>query len=207
MASSSGTINSAGIGVIAAGVVIAWAGLRNQSIIAALRDLATGQAPQPNPKPPFTPLTVEFEAGPRRRERDDGSVPPGGGGPILEIAASLKGQRYCFGGGHGKACAGACSDCSGYVSCVLNRAGMMRGTMTTDGLAKFGVGVPFSQRRPGDILVWIGGAGGGHCGIAIDGSTMWHNACTGCGGVQKGRYGPTRTGRTTVVRRPRSVAI
>lgn len=206
MTSSSGTqINSVGIGVVAAGLVIAWAGLRNQSIITALRDLATGQAPTPNPKSPFQP--IDFTAGSGSPGGGPGSVPSGGGGPILEIAASLKGQRYCFGGGHGKACSGSCSDCSGYVSCVLNRAGMMRGTMNTDGLARFGVNVPFSQRKPGDILVWRGGPGGGHCGIAIDGSTMWHNACTGCGGVQKGRYGSTRTGRTTIVRRPKVVAV
>lgn len=196
-------VNSVGIGVVALGFILGWAGIRNVPVLEAFKALAMGKAPTPHPKPAWEPLT--FDAGSAPAGGAGGAVPAAGdAGKVLSIAASFKGQRYCFGGGHGAPCAGSCSDCSGYVSCVLNKAGLMKGTMATGGLARYGTAVPFAQRAPGDIVVWNGGPGGGHCGIVLDGKRMWHNPCTGCGGVTIGSYGSTRTGRTTVVRRPKA---
>jgi cell wall-associated NlpC family hydrolase len=203
----SGNINAGGVAVIAVGLIVSWAGLRNQSILTAFRSLAMGEMPQGNPKQPFQPVSLTLGSSGGASGGGSGVTPASASsGPILSIAASLKGQPYCFGGGHGSACAGSCSDCSGYVSCVLNRAGFLRGTLNTDGLARFGVSVPFGQRQPGDVLVWQGGPGGGHCGLVIDGTRMWHNPCTACGGVAIGSYGATRTGRRTIVRRPKAAA-
>jgi cell wall-associated NlpC family hydrolase len=112
-----------------------------------------------------------------------------GGSGILAIAAQYKGRCYAFThvGGLSR-CASGCLDCSAYVSCVLNKAGLLSTMLATGGLAGWGVGVPYAQRAPGDVIVWNGGTGGGHCGIIIDGGTMWNNPCTNCGGVQISHY-------------------
>lgn len=204
-------INGVGVGVVALGVIVSWAGIRNVSLIAAFKDLAMGKQPTPNPKPAFSPFGYEpgTAAAVGASAWGVGETVAGmaAGGKIVQIAASMRGQCYGFGAGHGpNPCASKCTDCSSYVSCVYNKAGLMKGSMATGGLSKFGVGVPFEQRQPGDILVWNGGAGGGHCGIVEDGDTMWHNPCTGCGGVARGKYGRTRTGRPTIVRRAKASA-
>ena len=200
MASTSG-INGVGVALAAAGVVLVWSSIQNKPLMEALRELAMGKAPTPGPQK-TTPISYQGSTG-----GDGGGTSVGLGGgnsSIVSIAAGYKGRSYVFGGGHGTVCPSGGMDCSGYVSCVLNKAGVMRGTLNTDGLAKWGTGVPFAQRQPGDVLVWVGGAGGGHCGIVETGDTMWHSPCTGCGGVQRGKYGKTRTGRVTLVRRAKS---
>jgi hypothetical protein len=102
----------------------------------------------------------------------------------------------------GNPCASPTTDCSSYVSCVLNMVGAMKGSANTGGLSKLGSKVTYAQRLPGDIIVWNGGTGGGHCGIIVDGSRMWNNPCTKCGGVQISKYPTvTRTAATAIVRR------
>lgn len=184
-----GGVSGPGLAVAAAGVVLIWSGIQNQTVIRSLRALAMGQ---PIPAGPQTSTVV-------------GSSTVSGvasAGAIVAQAAALKGTPYAWGGGHGSTPCARSLDCSGYVSCVLARAGVLRGApLTTDGLARWGTAVPFASRAPGDVLVWLGGPGGGHTGIVLDGTRMWHNPCTGCGGVQIGSYGATRTGRPTLVRR------
>lgn len=207
MASTSGGISGIGLAVIAAGAVMVYSGIKNQGLIDSLRYLAMGEAI------PDGPQTVTPIGTPTTGAGYVTAGLTGGNSAIVQMAASYKGHPYWFGGGHGTVCPRGGMDCSGYVSCVLNRLGLMRGTKNTDGFAKFGVGVPFEQRQPGDLVVWLGGPGGGHIGIVIDGSRMWHNPCTGCGGVQIGTYGKTRGGRITLVRRvtsapqPRAVQV
>lgn len=189
-------INGVGVGIAAAGIVLTWAGFNNTSPVEAFKQLAMGKAPQPNPKTPFQP--VAFTAG------SGGAGGPGyqtigaGGGSVLamaeQVARSAAGRRrYCWGGGHGaNPCSAQCFDCSGYVSCVLNRLGLMKGSMvTTQFLAwKGAVTVPFAQRQPGDLLVTAT-----HMGIAIDGSRMWNAACTACGAVKISSYSSKYTVR------------
>lgn len=199
MASTSGGISGIGLAVIAAGAVAVYAGIQNRGLVESLRFLAMGQ---PIPAGPQKTTPISFTGG-------TGSVTTaglagGGNTSIVSIAASFKGRPYVFGGGHRTVCPSGGLDCSGFVSCVLNKAGVLKGTLTTDGLKNWGVAVPFAQRQPGDVLVWIGGPGGGHTGIVINGETMWHTPCTGCGGVQTGRYAITRTGRPTLVRRAKA---
>lgn len=201
----------------ATGLIFLWSAIKGASLSATLRDLISGKQPtgtNVNPVTVAAPGTLGAAAG----IAAGGAAPPGfsasqlgalGGAPgakaqaILTRAAAHKGQPYCFGGGHsGNPCAASCTDCSGYVSCVLNEVGAMHGSMATGGLAGIGKSVPYSARLPGDIIVWNGGSGGGHCGIIIDGSTMWNNPCTKCGGVQIGHYPTaTRTAGSAVIRR------
>lgn len=205
---SSGGISGIGLAVIAAGAVMAYSGIQNRSLVESLRFLAMGEAIPAGPQK-TTPIGY---AGGGAGYVTAGNL-TGGNSAIVSTAATYKGRPYLFGGGHGTVCPSGGMDCSGYVSCVLNKLGLMRGTLTTDGFAKWGIGVAFDQRQPGDLVVWQGGPGGGHMGIVIDATRMWHSPCTGCGGVQIGTYGRIRTGRVTLVRRakgatqPRTVQV
>lgn len=200
MASTNNGISGVAVAVVSAGALLLWSGIQNRNVFEALREIIKGEKPTPGEQKRTAPPT----------HTGGGSVPTtgsgGGGGNqnIVNIAASFKGRPYVFGGGHGKVCPSGGMDCSGYASCVLNKAGVMKGTLTTDGFARWGIGIPFADRKPGDIVVWRGGSGGGHMGIIIDDKTMWHSPCTGCGGVQKASYGPTRDGRVSNVRRARN---
>lgn len=205
MASTNSGISGIGLAVAAAGAIMIYSGIQNRSLIDSLRSLAMGEAITPGPQNVSTisPTTGAIS--------NPGAV--GGNSSIVSTAASYKGHPYVFGGGHGTVCPSGGMDCSGYVSCVLNKLGLMRGTLNTDGFAKWGDGVSYAQRQAGDLVVWRGGPGGGHIGIVINGTTMWHNPCTGCGGVQIGKYGSSRSGRPTIVRRakgatqPRTVQV
>lgn len=197
MASAKTGISGVGLAVVIAGAILVWSGVQNKELIPMLRELAEGKKPTPGPQTQ-TSVPGSGMGGIGYAVPDGGT---GGNQRIVAIAASFKGRSYVFGGGHGKVCPSGGMDCSGYASCVLNKAGVMKGTLTTTGFAKWGVGVPFNRRQPGDLVVWVGGPAGGHMGIVRDNNTMWHNPCTGCGGVQIGRYGATRTGRQTIVRR------
>lgn len=191
-------ISGTAVGALAIGAVFVWSGINNQDLLTSFRALAMGK---PIPK------GTQHKASARASGTVPDPTPRGGGGgvggnrAVVDIAASYKGHPYLFGGGHGKPCPDGPMDCSGYVSCVMNKAGLMKGTLTTSGFAKWGNKVAFEDRQPGDIVVWLGGAGNGHMGIVDDDKYMWHNDCTGCGGVKRSTYGPSRTGRPTIVRR------
>jgi cell wall-associated NlpC family hydrolase len=181
-------VSGVAVGVLAAGSVLIWAGVRGTSVLKATQDLVQGKSPAHEPQ--TTPIGL-----PADTTSSELKVGSASGSQIVQIAASMKGQPYCFGGGHSSFCA-SCSDCSGYVSCVLHKAGVLNGSpLDTGGLASWGKSVAFADRQPGDVVVWNGGPGGGHCGIVIDATTMWNSPCTGCGGVQIGTYNPAHGSR------------
>lgn len=208
-------ISGTGAGITAAGVLFLWSSIKGASVSASLRELISGQQPSGTNINPIQIAAPSIAAANTGGPGGTATTPAGGSsglpigtaGPhaanILAIAASMKGHPYAFGGGHGaNPCVAGGFDCSGYVSCVLNKAGLMHGSMATGGLAGIGSSVPYASRLPGDIIVWNGGSGGGHTGIIIDGSTMWNNPCTLCGGVQISHYPTsTRTAAAAVVRR------
>lgn len=200
MAATKG-ISGTAVAALGIGAIFVWSGINNQDVLTSLRALARGK-----PIPSGTQKANRVAGGQPRNpgapiDKDAGSV--GGNQQIVAIAASYEGHPYIFGGGHGTVCPDGPMDCSGFASCVLNKAGVMKGTLTTTGFAKWGQHVEFADRRPGDIVVWLGGPGNGHMGIVADGKYMWHNDCTGCGGVKRSTYGSSRTGRPTIVRRAR----
>lgn len=197
MGSTNSGISGTAVTIAAVGGLLIWSGVNNTNLLDSLREIIAGKAPTKGEQKSTAPPTGGSGGG---------YIPPSGGGGnqnIVNIAASYKGHPYVFGGGHGTVCPSGGMDCSGFASCVLNRAGKMKGTLTTDGFSRWGISVPFADRQPGDIVVWRGGSGGGHMGIIIDDKTMWHSPCTGCGGVQIASYGASRTGRPTMVRRAR----
>jgi cell wall-associated NlpC family hydrolase len=200
-----------GVALVAsgAGLLFFWSAMKGENVTSTLREVITGQqpsgqnmnpvnvpAPSPSPSVADTGLSgSQFGA--------LAGVPGARASQILAAAASKKGQPYSYGTGHtGNPCASPTTDCSSYVSCVLNMVGAMKGSANTGGLSKLGSKVTYAQRLPGDIIVWNGGTGGGHCGIIVDGSRMWNNPCTKCGGVQISKYPTvTRTAATAIVRR------
>jgi len=198
VASTSNGISGTAVAIAAFGALLIWSGINNSKVASNLLEIVVG----------FGPVKGEQKTTSPPSRSGGGYVPSTGSGDgnqsIVNIAASYKGHPYVFGGGHGSVCPSGGMDCSGYASCVLNKAGVMKGTLTTDGFSRWGIGINFADRKPGDIVVWRGGSGGGHMGIIIDDKTMWHNPCTGCGGVQKASYGSTRSGRPTIVRRARN---
>lgn len=199
MASTNSGISGTAVTIAAVGALLIWSGINNTQVAKTLIEIVSGVGPSKGEQKRSTPPT----------NTGGGYVPStgssgGGNQNVVNIAASFKGRPYVFGGGHGKACPSGGLDCSGYVSCVMNKAGLMKGTLTTDGFARWGIGINFADRKPGDIVVWRGGSGGGHMGIIIDDKTMWHSPCTGCGGVQKASYKSSRDGRPTIVRRARN---
>jgi cell wall-associated NlpC family hydrolase len=196
--STSGGISGVGLAVIAGGAVLVWSGIQNRGLVESFRYLAQGK-PIPAGVQKVTTVPASFTGA-------GGALSGSGNSGIVSIAATYKGHPYIYSGGHKTVCPSGGMDCSGFVSCVLNKAGLLKGTLNTDSFARWGVGVPFAQRQSGDLVIWKGGPGGGHMGIVIDATTMWHNPCTGCGGVQIGRYGSTRTGRQTIVRRAKSAS-
>lgn len=204
-------INGIALTAATVGLVFLWSAFKGASISGTIRDLIAGKQPSgANMNPVTVPAAGTIGGTGAQTGLSPGAGTPLTSGPpgakaqqILARAAAHKGQCYHFGGGHsGNPCAESCVDCSGYVSCVLNEVGAMKGSMATGGLANFGKAVTYSLRMPGDIIVWNGGTGGGHCGIIIDSATMWNNPCTKCGGVQISHYPTaTRTASAAVVRR------
>jgi cell wall-associated NlpC family hydrolase len=201
--SNGGGISGISVGVIGAGLLMLWSGLKGASVSATVQDLIKGQKPAGvNVKP------IESAAATAAAVAPFGGLVPGStsAARILQLAAAKKGQGYILGAGHGNPCGSKYTDCSSYVSCILSQATGKKIDMTTAGLAGIGTSVPYAQRQPGDIIVWNGGTGGGHTGIIATvsggGGTMWNNPCTICGGVQISRYpyGP-RTAAAAVVRR------
>jgi cell wall-associated NlpC family hydrolase len=208
MGSSSG-ISGISVGVIGAGLLLLWSGLKGASVSATLQDLIKGQKPAGTNIKPIQSAAIASAADNATATAPFGGLVPGSGkaSTILNNAAALQRQCYVFGAGHsGDPCASRCTDCSSYVSCVLSKSTGRRINMATGGLAGIGTGVPYAQRQPGDVIVWNGGTGGGHTGIiaTVDGrgGTMWNNPCTGCGGVKVSRYPyGARTAAAAVVRR------
>lgn len=191
-------ISGTGITAATTGILFLWSAVKGTSPVQTLRELISGEAPSGTNVHPID-ASAKGDTG--------GSAPSADATGIVAAAAAKKGQPYRFGGGHsGNPCAASATDCSSFVSCAINTATGTHINMATGGLAKYGTGVSYAQRAPGDIIVWNGGTGGGHCGViaSVDGKggTMWHNPCTSCGGVQLGRYPyGSRSAASSVVRR------
>lgn len=197
-----------GVGVTAAAVggIFLWSAVKGASVSETIHALITGQQPSGENRNPITgEVTGSAPVTNATTALGEGKY----AARILQVAAKHKGDRYCFGGGHSRApCSSKCSDCSGYVSCVLNEVGIFSGSYATGQFASsFGSKISYSQRSPGDLIIWNGGTGGGHMGIIAtvsgNGGTMWNNPCTGCGGVKLSRYPyGSRTAASAVIKRP-----
>lgn len=193
-------INGIAVTASAVGGVLVWAGIKGAKPTEVVRSLVKGQQPKgQNDYPVYAPLVGQAAAGT--------GIGVAQAVQIIATAAKYKGSPYQFGAGHGSDyMTSKYTDCSSYVSRVLNEVGVMKGVQATGGLAKIGRSIPYAQRGIGDIIVWNGGTGGGHVGIISsisgNGGKMWNNPCTRCGGVQESTYPTaTRSAATAVVRR------
>jgi cell wall-associated NlpC family hydrolase len=182
MATGGKDVSALGVGTMAAGALLVWSGLRGSSVLSALQDVIKGDKPSG-----ANVHQIDAQAGTASLT----SAGAGASGSVLntavQVANSPAGKRnYCWGGGHsGSPCSASCFDCSGYVSCVLNRLGLLKGSMVTTGFMTWSgaTTVPYSQRQPGDLYV-----SASHIGIIASSTQMWNAACTACGPVKLSNY-------------------
>lgn len=193
-----------GVGVTAAAIggIFLWSAVKGASITDTVRDLISGKQPSGQNINPIAGQVADALANPMQTGQGKYAT------QILQGCAKHKGTPYCFGGGHSRnPCASRCKDCSGTISCIFNEIGILSGSLTTAGFAKFGSSVNYTQRSPGDLIIWNGGPGGGHMGIIVtasgNGGTMWNNQCAICGGfkITKYPYG-SRSSQSAIIRRP-----
>src|SRR4051812_40208391 len=136
-------ISGTGVAVASAGAIFLWSALKGESPSEVFRSLVTGKQPTGANDHPIN--QQQFTASGAATGALVGAGGSASAAAILTVAASMKGQPYGFGAGHtGNPCASPKTDCSSYVPCVLNKVGIMKGSMTTGGFAKFGVGVPYA---------------------------------------------------------------
>lgn len=84
----------------------------------------------------------------------------GGGGSAIAAGRSVIGTPYVWGGTSPSG-----FDCSGFVSWAYAQEGVSL-PRTASAMASAGVGVPYSQAKPGDLVIF---RGGGHVGIYLGG--------------------------------------
>lgn len=176
-------ISGPAVALMAAGGVLVWSGLNNTGLLDTLRALAKGQAPTPNRKPPFQPIS------------DSGTAPGSdvvsvGGGLSAVVAEARRwlGTKYAYGGCHpgfSKCCQpGNGVDCSSFVSCVMKRVGLYNSTTSMvagSSMLAWGIKVPESQVQPGYVVLWVGQ----HCGIVTNPQTKMMIAAPHTGDVVK----------------------
>jgi cell wall-associated NlpC family hydrolase len=183
-------VSGVSVGVLAIGALLIWSAVRGASVVAGLQEIIRGKRPSGENA---NPITVSI---PTASDAVATGAAAGAGVPVsnnaiyqmaITVANSPAGKRnYCWGGGHiANPCSANCFDCSGYVSCVLGRLGLMKGSMVTGGFMVWSgaTTIPYSQRQPGDIIV-----NAGHMGIIADKTRMWNAACTACGPVKLSSY-------------------
>lgn len=175
-------VSAVAAGTLAVGGLLVWSGLKGSSVLGAVQDVINGHQPSGTNAHP-----IDVPAG---GATGGGSIPAASGsilGIAQQVAATPAGKtRYCYGGGHSSnPCSAKCFDCSGYVSCVLNQAGVLKGSMVTGGFMLWSgaTTIPYAQRQPGDLYV-----SSSHIGIIADTSQFWNAACTKCGPVKLSSY-------------------
>jgi cell wall-associated NlpC family hydrolase len=192
MASRAG-VNGAAIALMAAGVVVAYSGVRNATIADTTRSLIKGKPVVGSSTDSFlgslhAVQSIGEQAGEAAAAAGAGAVgaigaKAAGGVLNAEILAAVKtweGVPYRFGGASRTGV-----DCSGLVTRVLTGLGLKlpnnTHTITTQFYVWGGaVTVPWEEMLPGDLICWTG-----HMGIAASGvdatgnATMWDAPHTG----------------------------
>lgn len=170
-----GKVDGFGLGTIAVGSVVMYAGIKGYSIPDAFRAIITGQSPTtlPQSRPINTPTTASGTTS---------TVAAGGNsGSVVAAAQAGVGHCYLYGGAPGTN-GKSCWDCSSFANwCVGKVAGLsipgfpngtytgaVHGPATTEwgtwgGLTHIGR----ADVQAGDIVVWTG-----HMGIAISNKDM-----------------------------------
>lgn len=191
-------VSGLGVGLMAAGGLLAWSGINNAGIIESLRALAKGQAPPKHPKEPFQPVVLQTATG--IAAGTAAGLGGSTGNAVADQAQKHAGKHpYVFGAGHGSwNCGnGAALDCSGFASCVLHELGLLSSPKNTTGFLAWNGArtVKWEDRTTGDLIIWPQ-----HMGIAISQSHMIHTGgASGCPCVVP--YSKKRNGRTAVARR------
>ena len=104
-----------------------------------------------------------------------GLAPNPSGGNVVSIAYSLLGAPYTY---RGKGPWGF--DCSGFVHYVYSQVGVNISSSSSAQLYE-GVGVPYEEAQPGDILSWGYGSSPSHSALYVGNGQMIHAANYGTG--------------------------
>lgn len=197
------SVSGAAVAMMAVGGAIVWSGLNNTGLLDTFRALAQGQAPTPNRKPAFQPLSGGGGS------TDSTGAPIGGGSTdiVAEAEKWVGKSPYVYGGCHGcTPCQpGQGVDCSSFVTWVMYRTGHYKGKcamVAGSSMLAWGVKVPWNNRQPGDVALWPGK----HCAIITGVNTIIEARCTKCGPVTHGTYGTSHDGIKTVVLRAPDLA-
>jgi cell wall-associated NlpC family hydrolase len=172
------TVSGAAVAIMAVGGVAIWSGLNNVTFLDAVRSLAKGQAPTPNRKPAFQPLSAPGST--------SGEPTGGSNSNIVNEAMKWKGTKYVYGGCHG--CTpchpGQGVDCSSYVTWVMRAVGCYSGKCSMvagSSMLAWGKKISASDVQAGDVVLWVGK----HCGIVTDPSKKMMIAAPHTGDVVK----------------------
>ncbi|MDR7278169.1 C40 family peptidase [Catenuloplanes atrovinosus] len=87
---------------------------------------------------------------------------------VVALAKSLTGKRYRYGGANPSG-----FDCSGFTMYVYRKAAGRALPHSANRQQRYGVAVPKSQARPGDLLIFRKGAHGYHAAIYAGGDYMY----------------------------------
>lgn len=190
-------ISGIGVGLMAAGGLVAWAGINNAGILESLRELAKGNPPPKHPNEPFQNVDIANVAGASAAAA--GAATGRAGAIVSQAQKHLHQHPYRYGAGHGQwnCSAGAPQDCSGFASCVLHELGILNTPLNTTAFLAWNgaTTVQWAQRGPGDLIIWPS-----HMGIAISANQMVHTGgARNCPCVVS--YTQLRSGRKGVARR------
>ena len=125
--------------------------------------------PKPVPKPVVDTRTIERVSRSATRVPVSRTVPAPVSGGVLDIAASLAGIYYIYGG-----TTTAGFDCSGFTQYVFNKVGISL-PRTAEQQRQFAT--PVSNPQPGDLVFF--GAPAYHNGIYAGNGMMWDSPRTG----------------------------
>lgn len=168
MAKKSGGINLAGVATATGGLILVYFAIRNIRFSAGMRELLTGQLPQPVKRKPFKVTFTGTGTG-----SESGTLTTSGatGSKIADTALKYKGVPYVWAGETPDGW-----DCSGFVTYVLHHdLGMNLPNNEHTVVSQFmtwsaATRVPRSEAMPGDLVIYPAT----HMGIAISKTQMIH---------------------------------
>jgi cell wall-associated NlpC family hydrolase len=156
-----GGVSLAGVGMIAAGSVLAYSGVNDPvgGPVGVLRDILSGKTPSPQLKPAVGPTGQPVGL--------NASAGGGSGSRVLAVAQTYLGVPYRWGGASRSGI-----DCSGLVMVSYRDGAGIKLPHKASLQAARGVKIDRSQIQAGDLVAW--GVPGlyPHIALAVDASTV-----------------------------------
>lgn len=173
---AAGGISGLGIGVLGAGALLVYSGLRGVTPLQALRDVTSGRTPPPIPSK--TPAATIPAGAEQLGELDRPSGLTGPNAILATMAMEEVGKPYRFGAAGPNA-----FDCSGLVLYVVRQAYGVKlpHSATLQESSRYFVAVPRFEVQAGDVAFWTFH----HC-VIMTGNKSWVGAQNPRRGVTTG---------------------